>query len=866
MATILTGTNLGLNNITVGIEDTAYLSEYFNITEFNPVFGAGKNLLIVNTTSLLSTSPNIHVQASDSAGNFLYVESAIIQNTVSDQQAYYYSFHVYDNLVSGPGKLTIVGKTISGTVVRWTSNIVISTTTETKSKVVFYNKPQLLVYPLITNVLSGFTDINPTVLSGSFYSMAVNPPKDFDITNNYDKTLLDYRIIDPSASFSIGQLNFPITLNVSSVKMYNTSITQSVSNTSSLLISNILNKHTLQLADPYVYQGNKIAEISSGTYQCSFNNINYDSSSFLTSSYATQSIDFAGDYRFVKNSYALIGYTNLDTFSGKINRHKLYKQDLSTAGGYQLVTDESFNNYELLVDITTPNKTFENLGTFYSQFHIDNFWFTSSNSFNLYNDNTNFINGMIISGSVNNNYIIAKPNSSYTNRNAGYIPYDSIQNFNFQGSAFDSNYLHFYPNSSYTLGLNAAFLNKALTNSASLDFYITSSSPFIQNEVGYTASLGVKVGSLSFSDYSTSTIYDSLQTFDFSFLNETFGALVIRTNNFNSAEIANLSISPTNTFGFSKDVYFSKYPFDVTKPNDIFSIDAELYDNDSILAYNDLYTVQYFDPSGSTTPISISSLGNTITATTLSASSLIVNGTSFLNGNVGGINVLSAAQITGSLDGTATNAISSSYAFFSTFALSSVFAVTASYISGSISNALSSSYALSASYASNGGSVGLTTGSTYPITSSWSNNSSTASYLLGSVTSASYAQTASYILNAISSSYALNSNSSSYALNGSISNNVLVSSTQSIVVQSPTQSYNSAFFDYVAFSASNMRAGTVKSCFLGNAITFNEFTTTDIGSTSQVTMSVAISSSYVQLVSTVPINQTWDIKTLSRYI
>jgi len=37
MATILTGTNLGLNNIAVGIEDTAYLSEYFNITEFNPI-------------------------------------------------------------------------------------------------------------------------------------------------------------------------------------------------------------------------------------------------------------------------------------------------------------------------------------------------------------------------------------------------------------------------------------------------------------------------------------------------------------------------------------------------------------------------------------------------------------------------------------------------------------------------------------------------------------------------------------------------------------------------------------------------------------------------------------------------------------
>jgi hypothetical protein len=168
-----------------------------------------------------------------------------------------------------------------------------------------------------------------------------------------------------------------------------------------------------------------------------------------------------------------------------------------------------------------------------------------------------------------------------------------------------------------------------------------------------------------------------------------------------------------------------------------------------------------------------------------------------------------SGSFSGSLQGTASNAISSSFASTASYyggsvtsasyaatasyvtnaqtasyvlnAISSSYAATASYYSGSVSNAISASYAISSSYSATSnyaGSSSFATSASYSSTASYVLNAvsasyaSTASYYGGSVTSASYAttasyiqaaQTASYVLNAVSSSYAT---TASYALNG----------------------------------------------------------------------------------------------------
>lgn len=92
------------------------------------------------------------------------------------------------------------------------------------------------------------------------------------------------------------------------------------------------------------------------------------------------------------------------------------------------------------------------------------------------------------------------------------------------------------------------------------------------------------------------------------------------------------------------------------------------------------------------------------------------------------------------------------------------------------------------------------------------------------------------------------------------------SSNSSVILQNSTGSYNAAFFDYVAISSSNLRSGTVFSCFTGSNIHYTEYSTTDIGDTSQVTMSVDLNNGNVRLLSTVPVGYTWNIKAFGRYL
>ena len=76
----------------------------------------------------------------------------------------------------------------------------------------------------------------------------------------------------------------------------------------------------------------------------------------------------------------------------------------------------------------------------------------------------------------------------------------------------------------------------------------------------------------------------------------------------------------------------------------------------------------------------------------------------------------------------------------------------------------------------------------------------------------------------------------------------------------PTASYNGAFYNYIAVSGSNARAGQISAIWLGNTITYTETTTTDIGNTNGVSMAVQISSGLVQLIGTTT-STPWIIKT-----
>ena len=85
-----------------------------------------------------------------------------------------------------------------------------------------------------------------------------------------------------------------------------------------------------------------------------------------------------------------------------------------------------------------------------------------------------------------------------------------------------------------------------------------------------------------------------------------------------------------------------------------------------------------------------------------------------------------------------------------------------------------------------------------------------------------------------------------------------------VVAQVATASYSAAFFDYAVISGSNSRAGTVMSVWNGGSVEYTDTSTSDIGNTDQVTMSVDLSGANVRLKSTT--TDAWTVKSLIRLI
>jgi len=199
---------------------------------------------------------------------------------------------------------------------------------------------------------------------------------------------------------------------------------------------------------------------------------------------------------------------------------------------------------------------------------------------------------------------------------------------------------------------------------------------------------------------------------------------------------------------------------------------------------------------------------------------------------------------------------------------------------GSITGSLQGTVT-SASYAGTASVLlGSVVSASYALTSSFAIS---ASYAPGSGTSvsASYATTSSYALTASYISGGFNSVTSSYAesasnfvitntltLTAALMKNTTVNSSilgSNVVASQVTGSYSAAFFQYTATSASNARAGQVSAVWNSDTTTYTDFSTTDIGSTTAVTASVSLLANTLQF--NVQTNTAgWKIKTLATYL
>ena len=603
MPSIKTGQILGLSSRTVNIEDKTYLSEYFNLTEFSPEFSVGKNALVINGSDKLKIGAEILTEAFDGNGVPLFIEKAISTDQLTKKRIIVLSIYVYEQNSIGSGKIILVSTTSDDKTVRWTANININVNKVTDSKIRFYNQPLIEVEPILSYAVSSSVENNPKTITGSFLSTAVQPKVDFDIQKfGYRKNLVDYRIIDGIANFSSSLKNFQIQLYVNKIRDYASLNEISINTTASFLIKDVLNTTTLILDTPFTYN-NKIATITNGSYRIVYNDITYSPNLFLSSSYLQESLGLSGTKQYKKFSYANIIYKNINTFTGKPAKHKVYRKSLRTLGDFESVIDETFGNTEILKDPVTPNKAFERLGVFFTQFHINNFWFTNSSELSLKYDNQTFVDGLKISGSnLNGTYAIVKANTSFTNRNVSYLPYNENEQSAQSGSSYDSNFLTFYKDTDYVFSFRTSVVEKDSSAISKLKFYITSSLPSVSKNLGYDSNRGVLIAEFVYSGSTTGKYFDQKQNFEFKFPEDLYGTLVVYPENVKQIIVSDLSIKVSELYGYTGNAYYVKVPFPINVANEVFEIKSELYDVNSNLSYTNLRTVQVFDPSGSSSP------------------------------------------------------------------------------------------------------------------------------------------------------------------------------------------------------------------------------------------------------------------------
>ena len=84
-------------------------------------------------------------------------------------------------------------------------------------------------------------------------------------------------------------------------------------------------------------------------------------------------------------------------------------------------------------------------------------------------------------------------------------------------------------------------------------------------------------------------------------------------------------------------------------------------------------------------------------------------------------------------------------------------------------------------------------------------------------------------------------------------------SGSSTIETDATGSYNSAFYKYVVVSGSNARAGEVTAVWNGSTIVFDEYSTTDIGNTTDIKFNVTLSGGNVNLNTTSA--YVWNVRT-----
>ena len=432
----------GLKDIDVLIEDDAPISLFFNVVEVPEVITQGKSSFLIGGSNLLKPEVEIKFEiTNDDTGAVIYTEPVAGYLEGTSRRV---SIEVYEDVdLFGDATLTVVGELNPNNNnvppefrdtynVRYTRKLYVSSAGVNTQPILFYNQPRIvvteIVKPYITTTFptssitktGGATGTPIESEIGKTVNVEDEEPAKFvkKLKNNLrfklfggggnnafvrrgrrrarraspevDKFTIENTSGDKfDARFVGGEIKIPspqVDTTKFTLEPYHQVPTEYKSD-----VENVKNENILVPEKPFTIidtrfdeddpQRNVIAPLST-------ENLTYTAS---MDSVPTQSISTV-NFR----SYADIRLSRLRTFSGDIDRVKVYARNKDAFGDFEIISDQQIESPELLFNVFGAGN--QRIGFFLNQELINQYWVSSSNAV-VSADSSYLLNAAKISGS-----------------------------------------------------------------------------------------------------------------------------------------------------------------------------------------------------------------------------------------------------------------------------------------------------------------------------------------------------------------------------------------------------------------------------------------------------------------------------------
>lgn len=524
-----------LETINVLVNDTDPNSKYFKITELPDTLTGGKNAFLIQGSPELVLDTIVKIQIRDAQGNIIYHEPGEGIPEYFEGTSKVVAVYIYPDTAFGPCTITILGELSEYTVggvrvpvpenwkdtynVKWEKQINVNPILANTSKIRFYRRPKIDITESILPIYNRV--VNRVTISGSVNGTPITPAQSEDYRTF--KGVSRYELsLNGSNQFSESMERETIEIG-GLAKIYSPNITDVTTNKKAFVD---VPYYTTSSTLPNYYSVNAF-ESASFT-------MSYDESILLSNSS-------------VSSSFATINITDLESFSGDVNRIKVYASSKNDLGDFQLLEDVQLESNELLLTSSFANQLNVRTGLFTTSI-LNSFWTSSTieTTGNLSIDNTTLLKSVVLA-----------PQSDYSS---------SIGLFKF----YNSEPISFTKNTEYQLDFTP-LLSSANDSVGIIEVYMSGSS-FVPTSL--ETKYGKKVGELT---TNTSFRKYDKQQINFKPDNDGDGNLVFVIKS-GVWHIADISLRAAQESSFSPNEITLTVNVPVKINNETFDFKFELYD------------------------------------------------------------------------------------------------------------------------------------------------------------------------------------------------------------------------------------------------------------------------------------------------